>query len=165
MKISRNTPDQLILDHIPWQSAIFSGLGICFVVFLGISYFPDEIFIGSVILAVGLAIGLFQFGLIVQRVQVIFDRAGGSVKIRQRGLFSYTQVTHDLSDVVEAIVEEEKGNKGQTLARSSLVLRGMSEGIHPMVEHFDGTYVRAHHDIVGVVNRWLGAGKTESAQR
>ena len=100
MKISRNTPDQLILDHIPWQSAIFSGLGICLVVFLGISYFPDEIFIGSVILAVGLAIGLFQFGLIVQRVQVIFDRAGGSVKIRQRGLFSYTQVTHDLSDIV-----------------------------------------------------------------
>lgn len=165
MKISRNSPEQLILDHIPWQSAIFSGLGICAVAYLGISYFPDEIFIGSVILAVGLAIGLFQFGLIVQRVQVIFDRAGGSVKIRQRGLFSYTQVTHDLSDIVEAIVEEEEDNKGRTLARSSLVLSGMSEGVHPMVEHFDRTYVRAHNDVVGVINRWLDAGKTKAPER
>lgn len=162
MKITRDTPDQLIIADVPWLLGI--GLIIFILTFagIGLAVFLQGEWMGLLFLLIGGGIGLLAFAAFVRRVQVICDRVAGTVTIRRKSLFGYSEVQHDLRHLSKAVLESTTGSKGGTLYRPVLVLDGgMSKGRHPIVEAY--TNMSGPGRAVDAVNSWLGAARVDSA--
>ena len=160
MKVTRDTPDQLILDETPW------GLGIMLVFFIlcfvgpGLFLVLQGEMMGLFFAAVGGGLGLMALIVFVQRVQVILDRATDSVAVRRRSMIGYSEVIHSLSDLAEAQLEGTRSSKGTAMFRAALVLdRGMSQGTHPIVEAY--TSGRGPQRTVDAINGWLAAARAD----
>ncbi|MEW2912571.1 hypothetical protein [Leisingera sp. JC11] len=162
MKITRNTPEQLILSDTPWLIGIM--LAVFILVFAGaglgmLSQGGDLVLPGLVFALVGGGMGALAFCLFVRRVQVILDRPGGSILIRRQSVFGYSRVEHRLADLSHAEVESTTSHgKGgtRTLYRPVLVLDGgMSAGRHPVVEAY--TSGRGAERLSDAINAWLPA--------
>ncbi|NSY39677.1 hypothetical protein [Leisingera sp. ANG59] len=166
MKITRNTPEQLILADTPWLIGIMlvffiltfaaTGLGM-------LSQGGDLIWPGLLCTLAGGGMGTLAFCLFVRRVQVILDRPGGSIVIRRQSVFGYSQVEHRLADLSHAEVESttSRSEDGpRTLYRPVLVLDGgMSVGRHPVVEAY--TSGRGPQRLSEAINAWLPASEQE----
>ncbi|KIC21782.1 MULTISPECIES: hypothetical protein [unclassified Leisingera] len=164
MKITRNTPEQLILSDTPWLIGImlvffilvFAGAGLGM-----LSQGGDLILPGLVFALVGGGMGALAFCLFVRRVQVILDRPGGSVVIRRQSVFGYSKVEHHLADLSHAEVESttsRREGRTRTLHRPVLVLDGgMSAGRHPVVEAY--TNGRGAQHLAEAINAWLPASE------
>ncbi|MCB4457556.1 hypothetical protein [Leisingera sp. McT4-56] len=162
MKITRNTPEQLILSDTPWLIGImlvlfilaFAGAGIGM-----LSQGGDLILPGLIFALVGGGMGALAFCLFVRRVQVILDRPGGSILIRRQSVFGYSRVEHRLADLSHAEVESTTSRsegRTRTLFRPVLVLDGgMSAGRHPVVEAY--TSGRGPQRLSDAINAWLPA--------
>lgn len=167
MKVTRNTPDQLILTNTPWFIGITLVLFIlCFVgagLFM-VSEGGEGILFGIFFAVFGGGMGLGAFCAFVRRVQVILDRRSNSVVIRRQSVFGYEAVEHDLSNLSHAKVEStiSRSDKGtSTLYRPVLVLdKGMSAGHHPIVEAFSSG--RGSKRLADAINTWLPARKVDS---
>ncbi len=167
MKVSRNTPDQLILSNTPWLMGIM--LVVFILCFVGAGLFMateggEGIFFGIFFALVGGGLGFGAFCVFVRRVQVILDRRTDSIVIRRQSIFGYDTVEHDLSNLSHAEVEtttsSRKGNSSK-MHRPVLILeKGMSAGRHPIVE----AYVSGGgaQRMVDAVNGWLPARKVDS---
>jgi len=158
MKITRNTPEQLIVGETPW----FLGIGLIFFIIcfvgpgLAITFTGEPAGLLFALLGGGLGIG--AFAVFVRRIQVILDKGQGSITMRERSLFGYSEVRHDLSNLAGAVIETTTGSKGSTLYRPVLVLdKGMSKGRHPISEIY--TNGRGPHRLVEAVNSWLPASE------
>ena len=150
MKVSRNTPDQLIVEDVPWLLGIMLAGFILLFVGVGIGLVLSGEIFGLLFAIGGGGVGGLCFALMVRRVQVILDRPTGTLVIRRRSVLGYSEVRHDLADLSGAILEETRSSKGSTLRRPTLVLdRGMSQGRHPVV----ATYMQRK---AGDYDRWLG---------
>ncbi|KIC39929.1 hypothetical protein RA27_16660 [Ruegeria sp. ANG-R] len=170
MKVTRNTPNQLILSDTPW----FIGISLVFFI-LGFAagglFVASEggmhIFAGLVFALGGGGLGFGAFCAFVQRVQVILDRNKDSIVIRRQSVFGYSAVEHQLSNLSHAELEStisRSKNSSSTLYRPVLILdRGMSAGPHPIVEAFSSG--RGSRKMVEAVNDWLPARKVDSASQ
>lgn len=154
MKITRDTPDQLIIEDRPWLFAVmivfftlvFAAVGLMLL-------FAGEL-VGLFFAGFGVAMGLAAFWAFVRRVQVVFHRPDGFVEIRRKTIFSMTSVRHDLSEVGEAIVQHTTGSKGGTLRRLALVIpHGQSAGSHPVTEAYSN--IGDHNGMATRINDWL----------
>lgn len=167
MKVTRNTPDQLILTNTPWFIGISLVLFIlCFVgagLFM-VSQGGEGILFGIFFAVFGGGMGVGAFCAFVRRVQVILDRRDNSVVIRRQSVFGYEAVEHDLSNLSHAEVESTKSRSNQgsnKLHRPVLVLdQGMSAGSHPIVEAFSSG--RGSQRLADTINTWLPARKVDS---
>lgn len=169
MKITRSTPEQLILADTPWLIGIMLALFI--LVFTGaglgmLSQCGDQFWPGLLFTLFGGGLGAAAFCAFVRRVQVILDRPGGSIVIRRQSVFGYSEVEHRLADLshaeLEATTSRSEG-RTRTLYRPVLVLdSGMSAGRHPVVEAFTNT--RGPQRLVDAVNAWLPASAPEMQQ-
>ncbi|NSX53247.1 hypothetical protein [Parasulfitobacter algicola] len=159
MKITRNTPDQLILDYTPW----IHGIGIAAVTFAITGVSIGTILSGSwkglFPLIIGGLTGGLLFVFFVERTQAIFDAKNGTVTLRRRTVFKYDQVQFDLSDVQQAVLEEhlsvKKGNMQSdvVLYRPSVKIGpGQDEGIYALHEVY--TDQRGPQNIVDTINKW-----------
>ncbi len=167
MKVTRNTPDQLILSNTPWLIGIM--LVVFILCFVGAGLFMateggEGIFFGIFFALVGGGLGFGAFCVFVRRVQVILDRRTNSIVIRRQSIFGYDTVEHDLSNLSHAEVEtttsSRKGNSSK-MHRPVLILeKGMSAGRHPIVE----AYVSGGgaQRMVDAVNAWLPAHTVDS---
>ncbi len=167
MKVSRNTPDQLILSNTPWLMGIM--LVVFILCFVGAGLFMateggEGIFFGIFFALVGGGLGFGAFCVFVRRVQVILDRRTNSIVIRRQSIFGYDTVEHDLSNLSHAEVETTTSSRKGTsskMHRPVLILeKGMSAGRHPIVE----AYVSGGgaQRMVDAVNVWLPARKVDS---
>lgn len=167
MKVTRDTPDQLILSHVPWLWGLMIATFTMTFVSVGLALLSGGEIMGLLFAVLGGGLGLAAFAAFVRRVQVILDRAQGHLVIRSRTVFGYTEVIHALSDLDGAVLEETIGSKGGTLYRPTLVLgRGMSAGRHPIVPSYTNT--GGPRRMVQAVNAWLaqaGPGAQDGAQR
>lgn len=155
MKVTRNTPDQLIVDDTPWIIGILMALFILLFSGAGLAILASGEWAGLLFIVVGGGVGLVCFAVFVVRVQVIFDRPTNALVMRRRSVFSYSEVRHDLSDLQGVVLEQTTGSKGGTLYRPTLVLdRGMSKGRHPIVQAY--TNFRGPHLVHDAVKAWLG---------
>ncbi len=170
MKVTRNTPNQLILSDTPW----FIGIMLVFFIlaFVGAGLFMiseggENIWFGILFALFGGGLGFGAFCAFVRRVQVILDRPTNSILIRRQSVFGYDTVEHKLSNLSHAEIETttSTSDKGTSkMHRPVLVLdKGMSAGRHPIVE----AYVSGHgsHRMVDVINDWLPARKVDSASQ
>jgi len=133
MKVTRNTHAQLIVEDRPiFVTILMAGFLIgtlssaVFSLFAG-AFLPALFF---TVFAGGLALAM---RLAVRRIQVIFDRAAGTITQRSRGFEGYREVVHPLGDLSHAIKE------GYDSARCVLVFhKGMSQGHHPITQYSSG---------------------------
>ncbi len=169
MKVTRNTPNQLILSDTPW----FIGITLVFFIlaFVGAGLFMiseggESILFGIFFALFGGGMGVGAFCVFVRRVQVILDRNKDSILIRRQSVFGYDAVEHKLSNLSHAEIESttSRSNKRtSTLYRPVLILdKGMSAGRHPIVEAFSNG--RGAHQMVDAVNAWLPARKRDDAR-
>ncbi|WP_170350328.1 MULTISPECIES: hypothetical protein [Ruegeria] len=170
MKVTRNTPNQLILSDTPWFIGITLVLFI--LIFVGLGLFlmtegGEAILFGLIFALGGGGLGFGAFCAFVRRVQVILDRDKDSIVIRRHSVFGYDAVEHMLSNLSHAEIETtiSRSNKGSsTLYRPVLILdKGMSAGRHPIVEAYSSG--RGAHRLVDAVNEWLPARKVDSASQ
>ncbi|WP_291729453.1 hypothetical protein [Leisingera sp. F5] len=162
MKITRNTPEQLILSDTPWLIGImlvffilvFAGAGLGM-----LSQGGDLLWPGLIFTFVGGGMGALAFCLFVRRVQVILDRPDGSIVIRRQSVFGYNEVAHRLADLSHAEVESTTSrseSRTRTLYRPVLILDGgMSAGRHPVTEAY--TNGRGSQRLSDAINAWLSA--------
>ncbi len=167
MKVTRNTPNQLILSNAPWLIGIM--LVVFILCFVGAGLFMateggEGIFFGIFFALVGGGLGFGAFCVFVRRVQVILDRRTNSIVIRRQSIFGHDTVEHDLSNLSHAEVETTTSSRKGTsskMHRPVLILeKGMSAGRHPIVE----AYVSGGgaQRLVDAVNDWLPARKVDS---
>ncbi|MES0864426.1 hypothetical protein ABLN87_18910 [Ruegeria sp. SCPT10] len=170
MKVTRNTPSQLILSNTPW----FIGITLVFFIlaFVGAGVFMaseggEGIFFGIFFALFGGGMGFGAFCAFVRRVQVILDRNKNSILIRRQSVFGYDAVEHELSHLSHAETESttsRSDNGTSTLYRPVLILdEGMSAGRHPIVEAYSSG--RGAQRLVDAVNDWLPARKVDSASQ
>ena len=155
MKVTRNTPEQLIVADVPWLIAIMLVLFVLVFVGIGLALVAGGEWFGLIFALGGGGMGLVALAVFVQRVQVIFDRPSNALIMRKRTVLGYSEVRHNLSDVTKAVLETTRNSKGQRMSRPSLVLGGgMSAGVHPIVSVYTNT--RGPSRVVKAVNDWLG---------
>lgn len=167
MKVTRNTPDQLILSDTPWLIGIMLIFFILVFTGAGIAITISESWVGLIFAFFGGGMGVMAFCVFVRRVQVILDRPANQLLIRRQSVFGYTSVEHALSDLSHAELDATTSrNKGRTstLYRPVLILSsGMSAGAHPIVAAY--TNGKGPDRLVRAVNDWLDAGRENPARQ
>lgn len=154
MTVLRNLPDQLILAHAPW---LFGGALIaCIIAACGAGLtllFAGE-WSGLAALLIGGGLPLAIFALAIQRDQVIFDTATGTITLQRQTLWRYTRAVHALDDLVRADLQELRET-----ARPVLILRqGGQRRTHPLIEPYIGG--NAPRKTVRVINDWHDATRS-----
>ena len=153
MKITRNIPDQLIIENTPWVMSILLVLG--GILFLAIGYFlyRDGIAWG-LLFCLG---SLIPFGLLLafaRRTQILFLRPDNQLVIRRRSLLDSSSVVHLLSDLQDAILQTNISNDRSTTYRVALNFSaGESAGLHPLTLSYDN--FNDHEQTVSTINAWL----------
>lgn len=162
MKVTRNTPDQLILADTPWFIGIMLIIFILAFVGPGLllaSEGGENLFFGLLFALIGGGLGFGAFAVFVRRVQVILDRSRNLVLIRRQSVFGYDTVEHELSNLSHAEIESTTSRsegRTSTLYRPVLILgQGMSAGPHPIVEAYSSG--SGSKRLVQAVNEWLPA--------
>ena len=156
MKITRHTPDQLILDHTPWMFGILFGViilasTICIAI-LPFNGYPEGFFAVPFLI-----VGTLLFKGFVRRDQVIFDRTSGTVTLRHRTLTSYRSDTIDLADVESAELDvkqhRQSGGNG-TIDVYCPALR-VDGTLRPLRNLYSN--LGRHRETVDTINQWLSA--------
>lgn len=158
MKITRDTPDQLIVEDRPWLFALMIIVFTLIFLAAGLMIMAAGDLMGLFFALVGGGMGLLAFWAFVRRVQVVFHRPDGYVELRRKSIFRQTRVRHDLSEVSQAIVQQTSGGDSGTLLRVSLVIpSGQSAGTHPLTNAYSN--IGNHRGICRRINEWLYADR------
>lgn len=158
MKVTRNTPDQLIVSDTPWFIGIMLTLFIFVFVGAGLMVMTEVPVFGFIWMSFGAGMGIAAFAVFVRRVQIILDRPSNSVMIRRQSIFRYQSVKHQLDELGQAELEtatsrDRDSGSHATMTRPVLVFTsGMSAGRHPMVEAYSTG--QGSRIIVEAINAW-----------
>ncbi|WP_299300979.1 hypothetical protein [uncultured Litoreibacter sp.] len=151
MKITRNTPEQLIVGENPvWVAVLLVSMGMIFLG-IGLSITLSGELMGLIFAAASLLPFSFLF-IFVRRVQLIFEASKGTLTIQRKNLRAATTVVHDLTDVQGAELETSHGDNSR-LYRVTLVLTGQSAGRHPITQAYSN--VGNHQGVHDAINAWL----------
>ena len=148
MKVTRNTPNQLIVEDRPFLITLLLG----FILFASSAGALDafsygEFGVGLMLLFTTAFVGLCIF-LFVRRVQLIFDRKKNTLTFRSRNLARYQEIVHKLDELSHAVT------RGGDTQRSVLIFnKGMSKGEHPVTKY--STSGPAPKRITDAINAWL----------
>lgn len=169
MKVTRNTPDQLIVERTPWLLSLLLVLGGLVFLGVGLSILLDGRAHRSAAEAWGLG-GIFMFfalilfGLLIpfsRRTQVLFLRDPGTVTLRTRSLLGRREVVHRLDEVSRAVVQERRDSDGDRTYRVSLEIDdGQSAGTHPLTIVYDN--VTDHEGLAHKTNAWLDSARARA---
>ena len=153
MKVSRNTPDQLIIENNPIVLAIL--LNTLFLVFLGAGLFnlSTDFWFG-----IAFAGGAVVFGAIfnlafIRRTQILFDRPANLVEMRRKSLLGYQRRTWALEHLDRAEVQSSRSDNTNTYRAALVFDGGMDAGTHPItLVYSSGGGARRAAD---AINTWL----------
>jgi len=156
MKITRDTPEQLIIENNPIWLAVF--LTLFSLIFIGIGLFMmrEEFWFGLLFVGSGLIVGTLFSVIFIRRTQFIFDRPGNLVEMRRKSLLGFTNRTWELQYLDRAIVQSSRSSEGTTTYRAALVFDGgMDAGTHPItIVYSSGS---GADRAANAVNHWLAA--------
>lgn len=162
MKITRNTPEQLIIENNPILMAVMITLMALIFFTVGLFVVTSEIVVGLVFMAVGLFIGIGMNMVFVRRTQVILDATQGSVEIRRRSWFGFRKSNWDLAHLDGATLQSTRikgsgAGPGTLSHRAALVIDGgVNPGEHPITIVYNANSTRAER-IVEAINSWCAA--------
>lgn len=163
MKITRNTEQQLILEKTSLgvgamlivmmvasvgMGAVFIGIGIS----SGTMLFT---IMGALVPVVSITVCGLALRMFVERLQLIFDRAAGTITLRTRKLKGDTEVIHDLATFAGAKLERHFSHDRKSTSRIVLLISGgMSAGEHPVSNTFTSGW--GPKKSVATINDWFG---------
>ena len=158
MRVTRNTPAQLIVEHYSTLLVLILVLFLFVPLTVGTGLLVDGNKMGWFLAAIGLGAGaLISLG--IERLQVILDRPSGTLTIRRRNVRGYHETIHNLNDVDRAILETSDGSETEVYRATILITSGMSAGAHPLTEVYSS--LRGHARVVDAINAWLGNEPTQ----
>ena len=156
MKVTRDTPDQLIVEDRPWiLGAILIAFTMVFAV-IGMAMLADGEAAGLGILG-GALIGLLGFAVLVQRLQVIFHRPENYIEIRRKSVFRQSAIRYPLSECAAARLEETAGDESMLYRVSLDFPSGQSQGRHALTHYYSNS--RGHARCETAINAWLAQSR------
>ena len=132
MKITRNTPEQLIIENRPIWLAIGVSLGGLLFVGLGLSIFPQDPVEGLIFAAAGLFFAVVFNLAFVRRTMLILDGPRQLVELRRRSWLGYSRRTWDLRHLGGAYVQSSSSDGTPTYRAALRITDGMDAGNHPI---------------------------------
>ena len=157
MKIARDTPEQFVIEDVPWGIAI--GIVAFILIFVGIGLFAmlAVFFVGLIFFVFGAAAGTLALWAFVRRTQLILDRSSGLVTWRQRTIFGMTEEHHPLSELTGAEVAgvRRRDSSEGAVSGTHRVELVFGEGRLPLTEAYSSS--RAHVPVARAINDWIGA--------
>jgi hypothetical protein len=145
MKTVRNTPDQLILQSVPWVFGLTFVVIIVVMIGGGLTGLIQGEYTRAVMMGVVAPLILCVLAaMFVERIDLILDRSRNQVEMRRATLLGRTKVVHALEHVQKVIVQTHistgrNGTDNGPSHRIALVLSGgMDAGEHPLTEVFVG---------------------------
>jgi hypothetical protein len=155
MKVTHDTTELLVLDHVPWGLAVLLMLPLLLFTFAAIGIFAAGDWAGAAGAVPGAVLFAMALVVFVERLQLILDRRTGTVTLRCRTLWRYRQDTYALASLARARVESKRGSKGKRLYRPVLVFdAGEDRGVWPVTEIYSSG--QGADRTAAAINRWLG---------
>jgi hypothetical protein len=154
MKVTRDTPDLLVLDDVPWVLA--AALMVPLLVFLAatLALLVAGEWTGAAGALAGTALWAMALTVFVERLQLILDRGAGTVTLRRRTLWRYRQDIFALASLARADVDTRRRSKGGLTHRPVLVFdTGEDRGTWPVTEIY--TSGQGADRTAAAINRWL----------
>lgn len=155
MKVTRDTPEQLIVENNPiWLAVFVSLFGLIFVG-VGLSLLGSETGMAMLFIGGGLAIGIGFNMIFIRRTQLILDQARNLVELRRRSWLGYSSRTWELQYLKRAEVQTSRSGDTDTHRAVLIIDGGMDAGDHPLtLVYSSGSGARRAQ---AAVNDWLGA--------
>ncbi|MCX7558614.1 hypothetical protein OS190_03485 [Sulfitobacter sp. F26204] len=160
MKITRNTPDQLIIENNPiWLAVFVSAFAMVFVA-IGLFNIGAEPVMGFAFIGGGLFFGILFNLAFIRRTQLILDGPRNLVELRRRGWLNYVSMTWELRYLDRAIVESSNSGDSTTYRAAFVINGGMDAGTHPVtLVYSSGRGAKRAKD---AINAWLDSRTTAS---
>ena len=155
MKITRDVPQQLIVENNPvWLAILVSAFGLVFFA-IGMSTLGSEPMTGLIFMLGGLGMALGFNMIFIRRTQLILDAGRGQIELRRRGWINHTVMTWELRYLERALVQTSRSGDTDTHRAALVISGGMDAGVHPitLVYASGGGARRA----VEAINRWHAA--------
>ncbi|MEW9918383.1 hypothetical protein AB2B41_02110 [Marimonas sp. MJW-29] len=155
MKVTRNTPEQLIVENNPLWLAIFISLfGLTFFG-IGMANLGSDPGMGALFVACGLGIAVGFNMIFVRRTQLILDRSRDLVELRRRSWSGYSLMTWQLRYLERAVVQTSRSGDNDTHRAALVISGGMDAGTHPVTLVYSSG--RGARRAAEAVNGWLEA--------
>jgi hypothetical protein len=163
MRITRDTPDLLIAEAMPWFIAVMLSLGL--LLFVGIGLLISSVMLlGTFVMAgIGGGMCLAAICIFVERLQLILDARAGTATLRSRTILRHREEVLPLADVLRATgettlsggVDTDPSRVRRKMHRPSLVLSDGAGGevLRPITEVHDSS--PASGELVRAINDWL----------
>ena len=153
MKVTDETPEQLILENNPiWLALFVSIFGLVFFA-IGLANLSADLTLGLAFMAGGLGIGIGFNMIFVRRTQLILDRPGNYVELRRRSWLGYSRMTWELRYLDRAIVETSHSGDSDTHRAALVFDGGMDAGTHPVTLVYSSG--RGAERAQDAINGWL----------
>ena len=157
MKVTRNTPDQLILQNNPLL--LVAALNLFFLIFLaiGMGTIGQNGLVGAIFIGGSLLMGAALNLAFARRTQLILDRTADRVELRRKSLLAYYRQVWRIADVTGA--ETQVSRSGDTDTRRVALrvhLYGQTE-IHPVTLVY--TSGKGPERATDAINSWLGGSR------
>ncbi len=155
MKVTRNTPVQLIIENNPiWLAIFVSSFALAFVI-AGIFTVQSETFVGVAFIIGGLIIGTVFNIAFIRRTQLILDGPGNLVELRRKSLLGYKRRTWELRYLDRAEIQTSRSGDTDTHRAVLVIADGMDAGTHPItVVYSSGNGAKRAST---TINNWLTA--------
>lgn len=165
MKITRNTPHQLIAAHVPWVTGcvLIAAFVLFSIAFLS-DYWKGEKTADEMLLPGIFVLGVFgsAFSSLVQRIQIIFDRTDDTITVRRRTIAGYKSETFRLSDLARAEVQADySGNKGPKYRPVLHFGKDSVPRVYPIRSAYTSWSI-GMGEAMEAINKWLTANQTDS---
>jgi len=157
VKVSQNTPQNLILTHIPWIYGLAAIFVILMLFILGISsLIGGQILQGFGLISAGV-VCLIASAFLVQRVQIILNAVDNTLTIRRGSYARKSEIKSHLDDIVGAELDEASPDITDDVATYRVVLNLKNDtGIReePLtIDYKSG--IRKPKRLISVINDWL----------
>lgn len=155
MKVTRETPDQLIIENNPIWLAVFISVFALVFVAVGLFLMSTEFWMGVAFTGAGLVVGVVFNLAFTRRTQVIFDRPGNLVEMRRKSLLGYSKRSWHLEHLSGADVQSSRSDNTTTYRAVMIIDGGMDAGTHPLtLVYSSGSGAQT---AANAINRWLHA--------
>lgn len=161
MKVTRDTPEQLIVENNPIWLAIFVSLFGLLFVGIGIANLGNDPAMALPFILGGLGIAIGFNMIFIRRTQVILDAPRDLVELRRKSWLGYTRMTWQLRYLDRAVVQTSRSGDSKTYRAALIIDGGMDAGTHPItLVYASGRGARRGAD---AINGWLAALDSRAA--
>jgi len=153
MKVTRDTPDQLIIENNPVWLAILISIPLFVFLVVGIFTIKTDLSTGLVFVVGSLIMGVVFNLAFIRRTQLILDRSRNLVELRRRSMLGYKKRTWELGYLDRVVIQSSNSGDSTTYRAAMVFSDGMDAGTHPITLVYSSG--SGADRAAGAINRWL----------